>query len=116
MWVSHNPLCSESRAVRYLDDTNETDERRDSFGGEITRKETPQESETFAAPRIERTLPLRLWLVGLENAPEGIELEGEEEVDNRAGERYEESDRSSRTEVANDLGTAPAREGKDGPG
>ena len=112
-------LDSESWTVRYdahLYNTDETDERRGGFGGEITGKETPKESETFAAPRIEGTLPLGLWLGSLEGVPEGVEFEGEEDVENGAGERYEESDRSSRTEVANDLRTAPAREGKDGPG
>ena len=93
-----------------------TNEEAASAGSEITREETPQGSETFTAPRIERTFPPQLWLVSLESAPEGMELEGEEEVDNRAGEQYEESDRSSRTEVASDFGTALVREGKDRPG
>jgi hypothetical protein len=105
-----------SRCDAYLDDSNETHERRDRFGGEVTGKETPKEGETFATPRIEGTLPLGIWLRTLERAPEGIELDGEEEVENGAGERDEESDRSSRAEVANDLRTAPARGGKDRPG
>jgi len=99
-----------------LDNSNETHERRDGFCGEITGEKAPEEGEAFAAPRVEGTLPLGLWLSALERTPKGIELEGEEEVENGAGEGDEESDRSSRAEVANDLGTAPTREGKDGPG
>jgi len=80
-----------------LDDADETDQGRDRLGGEITGEKTPKESETLATPRVEGTLPFGLWLDTLENAPEGIKLEGEEEVENGPGERYEESDRSSGT-------------------
>jgi len=78
-----------------LDNSNEAHERRDGFGGEVTGKETPKEGETLTTPRIEGTLPLGLWLGALQRAPEGIELEGEEEVEDGAGEGDEESDRSS---------------------
>lgn len=110
------PLSSAGRCDAHLNDTNKTDERGDGFGGEITGKESPKQSETFPAPRVERTLPLGLWLGAFERAPEGVELDGEEEVEDGAGEGYEQSDRSSGTEVASDLRIAPAREGKDGPG
>ena len=45
----------------------------------------------------------------------GMSLESEEEVERRTEERGEESDRSSRTAAAEELGAGPAREGKDGP-
>jgi hypothetical protein len=98
----------------HLDDANDTDQRRHGFCGEITGEETPKESEAIAAPRIEGTLPLGLWFGRLERAPERVELEGEEEVYDGSGDGYEESDRSSRTEAANDLGTAPTSEGIEG--
>ena len=104
----------------YFDDANETDEGRDCLGGEITGEKSPKESKTFATPRGEGTLPLGLWFCALEDAPEGIKLEGEEEVEKRAGERYEESDRSSGTVIAKVLAKvlekAPAREREDRPG
>jgi len=65
-----------------LDDSNETDQRRGRFGGEITGKKTPKESEAFAAPGVKGTLPFRLLFRALERAPEGITFEGEEEVEN----------------------------------
>ena len=117
--MSATPTClprSYGRCGAHLDDSNESHKRGHRFGGEVTGKKTPKKSETLAAPRVERTLPLGLWLCPIECAPEGVALEGEEEVEDGAGERDEESDRSSGAETADDLGTPPAREGKDRPG
>jgi len=78
-----------------LDNPNETDEGGNGLGCEIAREETPQQGEALATPGIEGALPLGLWLYALECAPEGVELEGEEEVEEGAGEGDEESDGSS---------------------
>lgn len=103
--------------LHYLDNTDKTDQRRDGFRGEVTGKESPKECKTLATPRVQGTFPLGLEFGTLERPPEGVELEGEEQVDDRTGNGYEESDRSSRTEVPNDLRAAPASEGiQDGPG
>lgn len=114
-------MVRNTRAVRgidnaYFKDTNKTDERRHGLRGEIAGEKSPKECEAFATPGIEGTLPLGLRLDALEGIPERVELEGEEEVENGAGQRYEESDGSCGTEVPKNLEQAPAREGKDGPG
>lgn len=103
------------RCTSYLQDTYETDEGGDRFGGEIAGKEAPKECNTFATPRIKRSFPLGFLFCTLQGAPKGIELDSEEEVERRTGERDEESDRSSWTAAAEELGAGPSREGKDGP-
>jgi len=66
-----------------LDNPDETDKRSNGFGRKVTGKEPPKESKAFAAPRIEGALPLGLWFGTFKRAPERVELEGEQEVEDR---------------------------------